>query len=179
MSRFLLALALLVTTLPATAQDADPSDVESIGAILDAVYDVISGPTTEARDWDRFRSLMHEDARLIPIGQGQDSTWGPYVVWSVEDYVAYGSDAFANSPVLQGKGFYEVEATRRVERYSHLAHAWSTYETRLDPSEEPFARGINSFQLYHDGERWWVMQIFWQQESPDAPIPVAYLPEGQ
>ena len=174
----LVAAPALAQPAPAPEDTAAPADVASIGAIIEAVYEVISGPATEARDWDRFRSLFHPDARLIPLGMGQDSVWRPAVVWSVEDYVTYGSNAFANAPIFQGKGFYEVEAARRVERYSHLAHAWSTYESRLDPDEEPFARGINSFQLYHDGERWWVMSIFWQQESPTTPIPAPYLPEG-
>ena len=178
MVRLGLALALLLTALPASAQDADPADVESIGAILDAVYDVISGPADEERDWDRFRSLMHPDGRLIPLGPQPDSSWAPAGVWSGDEYAERAANIFANAPIFQGKGFYEVEATRRVERYSHLAHAWSTYESRLDPDEEPFARGINSFQLFHDGERWWVMSIFWEQESPTTPIPGPYLPEA-
>ena len=60
---------------PATAQvgeggnvPADPEDVASVDAIVAAVYDVISGPAGEARDWDRFRSLFLPGARLIPVG---------------------------------------------------------------------------------------------------------------
>ncbi len=37
---------------------AKPSDVESVDAILKALYDVISGPAGQKRDWDRFRSLF-------------------------------------------------------------------------------------------------------------------------
>ncbi len=40
---------------------------------------------------------------------------------------------------------------------------------------EPFARGINSFQLWNDGNRWWVITIFWEGESPGNPIPAKYL----
>ena len=57
--------------------EADPADVESIDAIIAALYDVISGPIGEKRDWDRFRSLFVPDARLIPTGQGQGD--GPVV----------------------------------------------------------------------------------------------------
>ena len=149
----------------------------SIDAIMAATYDVISGPATEERDWDRFRSLFHPEARLIPIGQRPDSSWAPRVM-SVEEYVELGSRTFREAPIFQGKGFYEVESARRVERYEHLAHVWSTYESRLDPSEAPFARGINSFQLAYDGTRWWVLSITWEQESPATPIPAPYLPEG-
>ena len=178
----LLGLALLVLAIPPVAAqsetagwtEADPADVESIEGIMSAVYEVISGPATEERNWDRFRSLFHEDGRLIPLAIQGDAAQP--LVWSVEDYVERATPMFRDAPIFQGKGFYEVESSSVVERYDRLAHVWSTYESRLDPAEEPFARGINSFQLYHDGERWWVMTIFWEQESPAAPIPAEYLP---
>jgi hypothetical protein len=44
--------------------------------------------------------------------------------------------------------------------------------------EEPFARGINSFQLMNDGSRWWVVSIYWQGEGASNPIPTKYLPGG-
>ena len=50
-------------------RQADPKDVASIDAIMKAVYDVISGDAGKLRDWDRFRSLFHKDARLIPSGK--------------------------------------------------------------------------------------------------------------
>ena len=172
-----LLLASGAAAQPAAPPEADPADVGTTHAILAAVYASISGPADEPRDWDRFRSLMHPAARLIPIGQRPDSSWAPVVIWSVEDYVAYGTQTFRDAPLFQGKGFYEVEAAQRTERYEHLAHVWSTYESRLDPAEAPFARGINSFQLTHDGARWWVLSITWEQESALTPIPAPYLPE--
>jgi len=36
-------------------------------------------------------------------------------------------------------------------------------------------RGINSFQLMNDGKRWWVINIYWQAETPDNKIPEKYL----
>ncbi len=41
---------------------------------------------------------------------------------------------------------------------------------------EPFSRGINSFQLMNDRQRWWIVTIYWEAESPDNPIPQKYLP---
>jgi hypothetical protein len=40
-------------------------------------------------------------------------------------------------------------------------------------------RGINSFQLFNDGKRWWVVTIYWQQESKDNPIPKEFLKSGK
>mgnify|MGYP006137524999 CR=1 FL=1 len=33
----------------------------------------------------------------------------------------------------------------------------------------------DTIQLVNDGKRWWVVTIFWQQETPDNPIPAQYL----
>src|SRR5687767_2657424 len=52
---------------PAAPPAARPADVASVDAIVKALYDVISGPAGQARDWDRMRSLFHPDARLIPV----------------------------------------------------------------------------------------------------------------
>ncbi|MGK0428346.1 MAG: hypothetical protein ACJAUR_002467 [Ulvibacter sp.] len=37
-------------------------------------------------------------------------------------------------------------------------------------------RGINSIQLLDDGNRWWIVNIYWTQESEENPIPNEYLP---
>ena len=165
-------LAAVLLAAPASAQDvpeADPADVESVDAIMTAVYDVISGPAGEQRDWERFRSLFRPEARLIPIGRpAEDAPVQPFY-WSVDHYVNN------VGPRLEESGFFEVEINRVEERYGHLAHIFSTYESRRTAEDEqPFARGINSFQLMHDGSRWWVVNIFWQSESPAFPIPEEY-----
>jgi hypothetical protein len=56
-----------------------------------------------------------------------------------------------------------------------VLHAFSTYESKRTQDGLPFARGINSFQLYSDGTRWWIVTIFWDAETPDKPIPAKYL----
>ena len=78
-------------------------------------------------------------------------------------------------PYFATIGFYEKEIARRVEQFGQIAHVWSTYESRHDPGEAvPFMRGINSIQLFNDGNRWWILSIYWQQESPQHAIPEKY-----
>ena len=61
-----------------------------------------------------------------------------------------------------------------------MVHAFSTYDSRRTLADaRPFARGVNSIQLWHDGRRWWVVSVFWQAERPDSPIPAAYLPPAR
>ena len=48
---------------------------------------------------------------------------------------------------------------------------FSTYESRHAKGEKPFARGINSIQVFNDGQRWWVLNILWESESEQNPLP--------
>jgi len=155
------------------AVEANSADVKSMDAVLAALYDVISGPAGKKRDWDRFRSLFVPGARLIPAVKPQD---GPVVarVLDPEGYVT------RSAPFLEKNGFYEREIARKVESFGHIAHVFSTYESRHEASDKtPFARGINSIQLLNDGKRWWIVTVYWDSERPDNPLPQQYLPANK
>jgi hypothetical protein len=157
-------------TLPRPA--ANPADVGSVDAILKALYDVISGPAGQARDWNRFRSLFVPNARLMPAVPQQGTPGARVLVWSADDYARRAGAG------LERNGFFEREIHRVTEQYGNILHAFSTYESRrtADLAEKPFARGINSIQLLKDGDRWWVVSIFWDSERPGNEIPSKYLP---
>lgn len=154
---------------------ADPADVESIDAIITAVYEAISGDAGVERDWDRFRSLFLPQARLMPVSSQHGENGRSSAVTSItpDEFAANGSAAFAD------EGFYEIEIGSVTEQYGDIAHRFSSYASFRtdDPDEVPFNRGINSFQLLYDGERWWVLSIFWQHEPDAGPIPAEYLDE--
>lgn len=155
-------------TQPATTSpQANPSDVDSVEHILAAVYGSISGPAGP-RNWDRFRSLFYADARLIP--SYHDKT-GKLVATTVtaEQYIERSKGYFDK------EGFFEAPVANRIEVWDHIAHVWSTYESRHAQGEKPFARGINSFQLFNDGSRWYVVTIYWEGEEPAHPLPDKYL----
>jgi hypothetical protein len=148
---------------------ARSADVDSVDHILAAVYDVISGPPHQARDWERFRSLFVPGGRLIPVratGTSSDVT-----ELSVDDYVARASKT------MEANGFFERSTHNVVEQFGDIAHVFSTYESRHTLADsKPFARGINSFQLLKDGNRYWIVTIFWEAERDDLTIPAKYLP---
>jgi hypothetical protein len=150
----------------------DPADTSSIDAIINAAYDGISGPAGQKRNWDRQRSLFLPGARLIPTAMeaGQNAGGLAPQFLDVEEFIV------RVEPYFQENGFYEKEIARRTEQVGQIAHVWSTYESRHDKNDpEPFMRGINSIQLFHDGTRWWIVNIYWEHESADSPIPAKYL----
>jgi hypothetical protein len=163
--------ALVLAGHPAAAQEspaARAQDVESIDAIIAALYDVISGPAGQARDWPRFHSLFVPGARLIPTFVRENQV--RHRVMTPAEYAA------SSGPVLEERGFFEREIGRTTERFGNIAHVFSAYDSKRTPDDaEPFARGINSIQLFHDGTRWWVVSIFWDSERAGNPIPPTYL----
>ncbi len=161
-----------VSSTAQTKTDTVPAatkDVETVDAIIAALYNVISGPAGEARNWNRMRSLFLPEGKLVATAV---RTTGEVVkrVLTVEEYIT------GNGPVLEKNGFFEKEIHRKHEVYGHIAHCFSTYEARRTATDaEPFMRGINSIQLYNDGKRWWILTVFWQTENKDLLIPKEYL----
>lgn len=78
----------------------------------------------------------------------------------------------------QPGGFFEREIGRRIDEYGNIAQVFSTYASFREGEDEPFMRGINSFQLFREGDRWAVVSILWDSERPGNPIPEKYLFES-
>jgi hypothetical protein len=153
---------------PAQWPKAKAEDVMSTEAIVAAYYASSSGKAGESRDWNRFQSLFHPQARLIAARSTFDGGAGVFVL-SPAEYVEQNRKYFEKS------GFIDSEAARRVEAFGNVAHVWSTYESRRAPGAEPYSRGIASIQLLKDGGRWWIMNVFWDHERPDCRVPEKYM----
>ncbi|RKH40607.1 nuclear transport factor 2 family protein [Corallococcus sicarius] len=136
-----------------------PEDVKSVDAILKALYDVISGPAGTPRDWARFRSLFHPGATLVPLVHTQAAPGLHARPISPDEFVAMGTAA------ATARAFYEKETARQTMGFSDLVHVMSTYETREAKDGPLVAKGVNSIQLFNDGQRWWVMHIVWVDEK--------------
>jgi hypothetical protein len=151
------------------APEAKPADVQSMDAILHSLYDVISGPAGP-RDWQRFRSLFISGARLIPTRRDTATGKVTTTVMSPDDYAKRAGNAFMKN------SFYEQQIGQTVETFGAVTQVFSAYASRHAPSDaKPFARGINSIQLFNDGTRWYVVTIYWQAEHAGLEIPDKYL----
>lgn len=112
-----------------------------------------------------MRQLMLPEVRLIPV----NPTTGTPRILTLDDWIAAVAKRGAGS-------FYEVQTRYPSESYGHIAQLWSTYEVRPTPDGKPEVRGINSIQAVFDGQNWKVIEIVWQAETPQTPIPSQYLP---
>jgi len=144
--------------IAAAALAASPADLAGIHRAITGVYEVISGPPGQKRDFDRMRSLFAPNATLRAIGP-KGLRGG-----SLEDYIG------RNAAILEKDGFTERELGRRVEIWGGLATAWSAYDGRT-ANGSFHERGINSFQLVKVEGKWLVAAILWQEATPENPLP--------
>jgi hypothetical protein len=140
------------------------SDLQEIGAAVDEMYAMISGPAGP-RDWSRQANCFHPDARQIRTAIGPDGR-ATMTIMSLDDYAANTTPYFAANP------FYEVEIGRRVELFGNIAHVWSAYEARTAPDDgTPERRGINSIQLFKDPDLGWrIVAMIWDNERAGVAI---------
>jgi hypothetical protein len=136
-----------------------PADVATPEATVAAYYEALSGPAAQKRDWNRFLSLFFPGARLLPAeGKGHSGTM-PHQ-FSPSKYL-YDTE----SNMLE-EGYLAKETDRKSEGFGKILHVWSTYEVRHAAADaKPFVRGINSFELFFDGKRWWIFSVLWQPET--------------
>jgi hypothetical protein len=142
-------------------------DGKAFEALLEALYASISFGEGERPDFGRLRSLLLPGARLVRVQPAGVETM------DVDGFIASFEQHLASGALTE---FRESEIARRVDRFGHMAHVFSTYATRLTmggvTSER---RGINSIQLALGEEGWKVLTIFWMDESGENPIPPEYL----
>ena len=122
---------------------------------------------------------------------GVDDAGRPWIrVMSLDEYIA------DTAPFFAADDFHEIEVARRVDRFGNWAHVRSVYEAWRGPSRsEPLFRGVdqrresetsadvaerkpaagfrgvNSIQLFHDGERWQVVSVLWDNEREGLEVP--------
>jgi hypothetical protein len=149
-----------------TAQVPACPSTATLDQLVTAIDAAVSGPADKDRTC--FRAIFLADARLIPIHIAADGTATPHIL-TVQDWI----DAVAKrgSTVL-----VEHQLKVNTETWAHVAHLWSTYETRIGDDPKPADRGINSIQAIFDGKQWHVIEITWQAQTPADPVPAKYLP---
>ena len=164
---------LILFSFSSRAQTEKYTDkVQTIDSTLKNLYGSISGEKGEERQWELFRFLFHPDAKLIPSRKQEDGTYSASYI-TAEDYIS------SAGSYLVENGFFEKEIHRTVNSFGNITQVFSTYESyHSEADDKPFARGINSIQLLQDGNRWWIINIYWTQETEENPIPEEYLPEN-
>ena len=136
------------------------SDEQQIGAAVDEMYAMISGPAGP-RDWSRQGKCFHPQARQCRTLIDEDGRPAMKIM-SLDEY------AENTAPYFAANDFYEIETGRRIDVFGNMAHVWSNYEARTSLDDEvPERRGINSIQLFRDPDAGWrIIHMIWDNERP-------------
>ena len=134
------------------------TDEQAIGAVIDEMYDMISGPAGP-RDWSRQANCFLPEARQVRTFVDEQGRPG-MLAMSLDEYAANTTPFFMANP------FYEVETSRRIDVFGNMAQVWSAYEARTSPDEANVERrGINSIQLFRHPEHGWrILAMVWDNE---------------
>lgn len=158
-----LLIAFLGFTSQVTAQDS------AVDSIISDLYESISFAENENPDFEKFKTLFVDDARLISVKDTTSFTLTP------AEYEQNMNQQRKSGNII---AFEEKELHRKTERYGKILHVFSTYQTHLETADGmDSARGINSIQLMKVNGDWKVTSLIWYEEDEAFPLPEKYLPE--
>lgn len=175
--RLLLLLAVAFLAVKSFSQNNkkdSADDLTTVNGIIYTLYDVISGPVGAERNWNLFRSLFAENARMY-IAVPDKNKGSILKSITPEEY------AERNKTRLADIGFNEDELYRITNTYGAGTQIFSTFEshfTNRDGAQE-ITKGINNIQLYFDGERYFILSVFWDANAKNIEVPERYLPKNK
>lgn len=158
---------LILFALDSKGQDYE-KDTESIDAAVNALYECISGPKGQVRDWARFRNLFHPYASISSLNPN-DNGMITYNLNSIREYIDNAT------PFFEVNDFYEYELSRKTDEFYGLAQVFSTYEFKTSKDGPAIRRGINSIQLVRFEGRWWITILTYNSENDFIKVPETYL----
>ncbi len=157
--------------LPVDASETYADDWTTPQAIVKALHEVVSADAGQTRDWDRFRALFFDGAM---ISMAIKSPRMPGLMAATPEELIQQTEANYGET-----GFHEIPLIYEIEEFGAMGLVTSSFEIRLRrDDEEPMMRGLNHFQLLHDGERWWIVSNISTVESGDWKLPAAFDPNN-
>ncbi|HRD81580.1 MAG TPA: hypothetical protein PLL53_12530 [Saprospiraceae bacterium] len=129
------------------AQNAADAPNQSVDLMVQALYEVISGPAGP-RDWDKFRNLFHTDAYMGVLRTDSTGRASLRKITPAE-YIQ------RNGEVFMKNDFFEKELHRQTLDYGNMTQVYSSYELEMRTDKGLVTRrGVNSIQLLRQNDRW-------------------------
>jgi hypothetical protein len=141
-----------------TNEEKYAEDVQSVNAIINAYYDVVSGSSSEPWEFERDKYIHSKNAVITKLDES-----GKAESHNLEaEYIPLG--------LSPKEDFYEKELKRIVSTYGNIAQVWSAFEIRTDPKTESNIRGLNSIQLHYESSRWYIDSWICEMESEKSSV---------
>ena len=151
-----LVRAYLLLFLAPSSLHAVADDSASVDAIIDAYYEVISGPVDFVYDAERDENIHMPDARVTKF----------FLDGTVQQHDFKTEQASIVTPYEVP--FFEFEVDRKIEQFGNVAHVWSEFEMKTEPGGDAYGGGFNSISLLFIDGRWWISSWSTQYKEPAA-----------
>src|SRR5262249_49524650 len=110
-------------------------------------------------DYALMRLLFHSQGRIIPPKEDTD---GVITAMNVDEFIAVFDPKLRDGGVIASGGM-EREVGRTKSEFHRVASVRSAYHFYVPEWATPVARGSNFFQLIHDEDRWWILNLTWDR----------------
>ena len=163
----LLFVFCLIVIIPVFGQEKThslPPYMYSIDGVVNEGLAIITGERGEKRDWEAFRMLFDPNAQISVVNH---DSLGNAVrnVYSLEQFVRLGMRYYETD------GFIEYEISSVIDEYNGIATVFQGYYAKELDIEE---KGINTYQLFFDGTRWWITGLMWTSDRNGVKLPEKY-----
>lgn len=169
----LILILIIAITFDSTASAQNSKSMPPDAAVektIDNLYESIRFNDEKEADYELFRTLFTDDAKLISVG---DST---YHTFTVLEFIENMEKQLESGSLL---AFNEFEIHRETERYANIIHIFSTYKIILTTrGGKQLHRGINSIQMLKTENEWEIASLTWYTEDEKHPLPAKYLPHS-
>ena len=140
--------------LAPTSLQAVADDTASVDAIIDAYYEVISGPVGFVYDAERDENIHAPDAVITKF----------FLDGTVQQHDFKTEQASIVTPYETP--FFEFEVDRKIEQFGNIAHVWSEFEMKTESDGDAYGGGFNSISLLFLDGRWWISSWSTQYKAP-------------
>lgn len=141
----------------------DTMAYKSPEAITEKMLEFISCDIGEEKNWDEYRNLFLPTAQKYSINRKAPPGRQIRSI-NLEQFVRYGREAYPKD------GFNEIVIGTTVNEFNGIANVFQAFYCKnLTGTYE--ARGVNSFQLIYEGNRWWIASTTFTNESEEEKLP--------
>ena len=136
-------------------------------SVTEAFLDFISFEKGEIKNWDDCRNLFLPTAQFLSINKKAPVN-RQIRVQNLEEFVRYGGPQYSKN------GFEEKTIGISVNQFNDIATVFQSFHCKT-PDGSYEAQGINSYQLVHMNERWWISNLMFTNETEENPLTKEFL----
>lgn len=151
MKALIVSTLLLLSIMSQAQTKADSLAWKSPASLVERLLQCVSSEPGQPKQWNSFKVLCATDARIAVLLQRPGK---PPVLrsFSVEEFVQTMSKN--NAP------FQEKQLNVQIDAFNGMATVWQPYELIAGNERRT---GVNTYQLFSDGTRWYVHSLLWTE----------------